>query len=56
MNKKNIYVLVAETKCEKYKSFAVVSQLKLARGFGIDDQGEAMMPIAGKGNFISHFC
>jgi low density lipoprotein-related protein 2 len=41
--------LGSETACTPYDSFAIVSQLKLARGFSIKDSGEAMMPIAGKG-------
>ena len=43
--------------CEKYDSFAVVSQLSLARGFSLEGTPrEAMMPISGKGEsriFIS---
>ena len=38
------------TSCKKYSSFAVVSQLSLARGFSIADQHkEAMTPISGQG-------
>ena len=35
--------------CRPYKSYALVSQLKKARGFDLADSGkEAMTPIAGK--------
>ena len=44
------------TSCKKYTSFAVVSQLSLARGFSISDQHqEAMMPIAGAGKRFLDF-
>lgn len=38
-----------DTHCNPYSSYAIVSQLSLARGFSLKDQGEAMMPISGKG-------
>ena len=38
-----------DTSCLPYSSYAIVSQLSLARGFSLKDQGEAMMPISGKG-------
>ena len=44
-----------ETECRPYKSYALVSQLKKARGFDLADSGkEAMTPIAGKGHNILH--
>jgi low density lipoprotein-related protein 2 len=43
-----------DTTCQPYSSFAIVSQLKLARGFSLKDQGEAMMPISGKGRRPSY--
>ena len=40
----------SETACQPYTSFAIVSQLKPARGFSLKDLSrEAMMPISGKG-------
>ena len=44
----------SETGCQPYTSFAIVSQLKLARGFSLKDHKEAMMPISGKGMEIFH--
>lgn len=46
-----------DTGCLPYSSYAIVSQLSLARGFSLKDQGEAMMPISGKGesNFLYPF-
>jgi low density lipoprotein receptor-related protein 5/6 len=41
-----------ETECKQYTAFAVVSQLKSARGFDLTNSAEAMVPISGKGNFI----
>ena len=44
----------SETACQPYTSFAIVSQLQLARGFSLKDHKEAMMPISGKGMSISY--
>ena len=38
-----------EIECRQHNSFAVVSQLKTARGFDLSNGGDAMVPIAGKG-------
>ena len=37
-----------DTECTPYESYAVVSQLKLARGFDVNQNAEAMVPISGK--------
>ena len=42
----------SETECTPYSSYAVVSQLKLARGFDISQNAEAMVPITGKGKIF----
>lgn len=43
-----------EISCTPYKSFAVVSQLDVARGYSLKDSSEAMTPIAGPGHHILH--
>jgi low density lipoprotein-related protein 2 len=43
-----------ETICRPYSSFAVVSQLSMARGFDVNDGSEAMVPITGSGHNILH--
>lgn len=44
-----------ETRCVPYKSFAIVSQLGLARGIAFEDSNaEAMTPITGPGHNILH--
>ena len=43
-----------EISCIPYKSFAVVSQLDVARGYSLKDSSEAMVPIAGPGHHILH--
>ena len=43
-----------EISCTPYKSFAVVSQLDVARGYSLKDSSEAMVPIAGPGHHILH--
>ena len=47
----------SDTECTPYSSYAVVSQLKLARGFDISQNAEAMVPISGKGkkNYTQSF-
>ena len=40
-----------ETGCTPYSSYALVSQLKMARGFDLEQGAEAMVPIAGKGMY-----
>ncbi len=47
------YRLQGETECRPFDSFALVSQLKMARGFDLHSGQEAMVPIAGKGDLIS---
>ena len=41
-----------ETRCKPYKSFAIVSQLDIVRGYSLDGAAEAMKPIAGPGKNI----
>ena len=41
-----------ETNCVPYKSFAIVSQLSLARGYSLEDSAEGMVPISGVGHNI----
>ena len=43
-----------EISCSPYKSFAVVSQLDVARGYSLKDSADAMVPIAGPGHHILH--
>lgn len=43
-----------EISCTPFKSFAVVSQLDVARGYSLKDSSEAMVPIAGPGHHILH--
>ncbi|KAL0271000.1 UNVERIFIED_CONTAM: hypothetical protein PYX00_008246 [Menopon gallinae] len=43
-----------EVLCSAYKTFAVVSQLDLTRGFSLKDSAEAMVPITGPGHHILH--
>lgn len=43
-----------EITCTPYKSFAVVSQLDVARGYSLKDSTDAMVPIAGPGHHILH--
>lgn len=38
-----------EGSCIAYKTFAVVSQLDITRGFSLDDPTEAIVPISGPG-------
>ncbi|XP_074098383.1 low-density lipoprotein receptor-related protein megalin isoform X1 [Cotesia typhae] len=48
------YRMVGDTKCEPYKTFAIVSQLDVVRGYSLSDTKEAMIPIAGTGHHILH--
>lgn len=43
-----------ELSCVPYKTFAVVSQLDVTRGYSLKDSAEAMQPIAGPGHHILH--
>ncbi|XP_037869964.1 low-density lipoprotein receptor-related protein 2 isoform X2 [Bombyx mori] len=43
-----------EIHCVPYKTFAVVSQLDLIRGYSLDTSAEAMVPITGSGHHILH--
>ncbi|CAH1397949.1 unnamed protein product [Nezara viridula] len=40
--------------CISYKTFAVVSQLDIIRGYSLDDSSEAIVPISGIGHHILH--
>ncbi|KAK9880927.1 hypothetical protein WA026_013260 [Henosepilachna vigintioctopunctata] len=40
--------------CIPYKTFAVVSQLDMTRGYSLKDSSEAMVPISGPGHHILH--
>ena len=43
------------TACQAYDSFAVVSQLSVARGFDLaNNNAEAMVPVTGDGHNILH--
>ncbi|KAL4708620.1 hypothetical protein ACJJTC_001059, partial [Scirpophaga incertulas] len=44
----------AEVSCTPYRSFAVVSQLELVRGFALQGAAEAMTPVAGRGHHALH--
>lgn len=48
------YRKVSDTRCEPYKTFAVVTQLDVARGYSLKDSKEAMVPITGVGHHILH--
>lgn len=37
--------------CMHYKSFAVVSQLDIIRGYSLNDSSEAIVPISGSGTY-----
>lgn len=43
-----------EINCSPFKTFAVVSQLDMTRGFSLKDSAEAMVPISGLGHHILH--
>ncbi|KAJ8924543.1 hypothetical protein NQ315_000691, partial [Exocentrus adspersus] len=43
-----------ETSCSPYKTFAVVTQLDMTRGYSLKDSSEAMVPITGSGHHILH--
>ncbi|XP_063240571.1 low-density lipoprotein receptor-related protein 2 [Bacillus rossius redtenbacheri] len=43
-----------EVRCVAYKTFAVVAQLDIARGYSLKDSAEAMVPISGPGHHILH--
>ncbi len=40
-----------ELNCLPYKSFAIVTQLDITRGYSLTDSSEAMVPISGPGWF-----
>jgi hypothetical protein len=42
-----------EVSCTAYKTFAVVSQLDITRGYSLKDSAEAMVPITGPGKRTS---
>lgn len=48
------YRKVSDTSCEPFKTFAVVTQLDVARGYSLKDAKEAMVPISGIGHHILH--
>lgn len=43
-----------DVSCNPYKTFAVVSQLDVTRGYSLKDSAEAMVPISGQGHHILH--
>ncbi|XP_017778488.1 PREDICTED: low-density lipoprotein receptor-related protein 2 isoform X2 [Nicrophorus vespilloides] len=43
-----------EINCSPYKTFPVVAQLDMIRGFSLKDSSEAMVPISGTGHHILH--
>lgn len=43
-----------EVNCSPYKTFAVVTQLDMSRGYSLKDSSEAMVPITGPGHHILH--
>ncbi|KAJ0178036.1 hypothetical protein K1T71_005859 [Dendrolimus kikuchii] len=43
-----------EVNCVPFKTFAVVSQLDLIRGYSLDSSSEAMVPVTGQGHHILH--
>ncbi|CAH0730104.1 unnamed protein product, partial [Brenthis ino] len=43
-----------EINCVPYKTFAVVSQLDLIRGYSLESSAEAMVPVTGQGHHILH--
>jgi low density lipoprotein-related protein 2 len=43
-----------EINCSPYKTFAVVAQLDMTRGYSLKDSSEAMVPISGPGHHILH--
>ena len=38
-----------DQQCQPFKTFAIVSQLDIVRGFSLKESAEAMAPIAGPG-------
>lgn len=44
-----------EVNCVPYKTFAVVSQLDMTRGFSLKDSADAMVPITGPGMYKNIF-
>lgn len=43
-----------QVNCAPYKTFAVVSQLDITRGYSLKDSSEAMVPISGPNHHILH--
>lgn len=43
-----------EISCSPYRTFAVVAQLDMARGYSLKDSAEAIVPITGTGHHILH--
>lgn len=48
------YKKETEVSCIPYKTFAVVSQLDMTRGYSLKDSSEAMVPITGGGHHVLH--
>lgn len=48
------YKKETDSSCIPYKTFAVVSQLDMTRGYSLKDSSEAMVPITGQGHHILH--
>ncbi|KAF5276464.1 hypothetical protein FQA39_LY06533 [Lamprigera yunnana] len=44
----------SEVNCVPYKTYAVVSQLDMVRGYSLKDSSEAMVPITGPGHHVLH--
>ena len=49
------YMKEDEVHCTAFKSFAIVSQLDITRGFSLKDSSEAMVPISGPGDHRESF-
>lgn len=48
------YKKETDSSCIPYKTFAVVTQLDMTRGYSLKDSSEAMVPITGPGHHILH--
>ena len=48
------YKKESDVSCVPYKTYAVVNQLDVTRGYSLKDSAEAMTPIAGPGHHILH--
>lgn len=48
------YIKSDSLNCIPQKSFAVVSQLDLIRGYGLNDMVDAIVPISGPGKYLNN--